>query len=626
MDHRVDLAPELVRSSLIRAWQRGTELAAAIFSAVTSLCVLGIILTLSAGVISRYVLNDSLSWTDEASRFFFIYMIALSLPVAMTRDDQLALTILRDGASPGLRRALEVTAEAVVAFTLAMLLFSSFTLLRLVGGVTAALEVPNWLVYAGVPVGAGAAIALAVAASIARGRGWMRALLPFALGLLAFLVIDVWELASFRGLSPSLVMGVTFMVMILIGTPIAFAMLASTFLATLGADLLPAAAVVQNVVSGAGKYLLLAIPLFLMTGNIMNESGLSARLIDLAHALVGHLRGGLAQVNIVQSFLFGGISGSSTSDAALDSKILVPQMVRNGYRAEFSCAITAASAVLPNIVPPSIAILIYASIADLSVAKLFIAAVVPGCLLAICLMVAVYVLARRRGYGQGSARATMRRRFSAVGRATPVLCVIAIIILGLRFGVVTPTEAGVVAVLWSFLLWRVLAADFRWSGVYASFTSSASESATIGLLIGAATPFAYVLISERLPQAVVAVVMDGINEGWIVLLVMNLIMLAAGTVLNVSAAMLILMPLFLPVIAALGIDPIQFGLIVVVNLVMGGITPPVGVLVFITATITRTPVHLVFRETGPLLVALLIGLALITYIPAITLEPVRWTF
>jgi tripartite ATP-independent transporter DctM subunit len=403
-------------------------------------------------------------------------------------------------------------------------------------------------------------------------------------------------------------------------------MLASTFLATPGADLLPAAAVVQNVVSGAGKYLLLAIPLFLMTGSIMNESGLSARLIDLAHALVGHLRGGLAQVNVVQSFLFGGISGSSTSDAALDSKILVPQMVRNGYRAEFSCAITAASAVLPNIVPPSIAILIYASIADLSVAKLFIAAVVPGCLLAACLMAAVHVLARRRGYGQGSARASVRQRLSAIWRAAPVLFVIVIIVLGIRFGVVTPTEAGVVAVLWSFLLWRVLAADFRWSGVYAAFTSCAAEAAMIGLLIGAATPFAYVLISERVPQAVVAAVMGGVSEGWVVLLVMNLIMLAAGTVLNVSAAMLILMPLFLPVVAALGIDTIHFGLIVVVNLVMGGITPPVGVLVFITATISRTPVHLVFRETGPLLVALLIGLALITYVPAITLEPVRWAF
>jgi tripartite ATP-independent transporter DctM subunit len=602
------------------------RLAAEVLLVLSALCLAGIIAAILLGVISRYGFNASLTWTDELGRILFITLIFLGLPANIARGEQLSLTYLVDRAAERVRYVFELLSNCVVAFTLFMVAFNSWTLIGLIRGTTAALQVPNWLIYSAAPVSGVVGLVVLALVLRAAGKSWPRALVPLFLGFVAFGAIDLYSLVRFTNASPSLVMGICFVVTLFIGTPIAFAMLASTFMAVLGADILPAPAVIQNMVAGAGKYLLLAIPFFLMTGQVLNQSGLSHRLMDFAKALVGHFRGGLAQVNVLSSLMFGGISGSSTSDAALDTKILVPQMVRHGYKAEFSCAITAASAVLPNVVPPSIAILIYAAIADESVARLFIAAIVPGLLLAGCLMSAVYVLAMLRGYGRGSTRASVRERLVAGGRALPVLFVVVIVVAGIRFGIITPTEAGAVAVAWSFAMWALLADNFRPRSIYEAFINCASEAATIGLLIGVAAPFAFVLISERVPQAFVSFALEGISDPWLILLMMNMIMLFAGTILNVSAAILILMPIFLPAVAAIGIDPVHFGLIVVVNLMLGGITPPVGILVYITSSISRTPVHRVFMEVLPLFAVLLLGLALVTYVPALSLSLGRWVF
>jgi tripartite ATP-independent transporter DctM subunit len=232
-----------------------------------------------------------------------------------------------------------------------------------------------------------------------RREGWAK-LVAIACGVASWWLVHRSGLVAIPRTSPTLVMMVAFFVTLFMGVPVAFSMLFSTFLANWGAHLLPPPAVVQNMVSGSGKFLLLAIPLFLTAGHLMNAGSLARRIMDLAFALVGHMRGGLAQVNVVNSLLMSGVSGSSSADVAVDSKILVPQMVRNGYSAAFSCAITAASGILPNVIPPSIALLLFASVADVSVGQLFVAGIGPGLLVGAALMITVAIMSHVRGAGR----------------------------------------------------------------------------------------------------------------------------------------------------------------------------------------------------------------------------------
>ena len=322
----------------------------------------------------------------------------------------------------------------------------------------------------------------------------------------------------------------------------------------------------------------------------MNAGGLTHRLMDFAFRLVGHMRGGFAQVNVVSSGLYAGISGSSYSEAALGTKLLVPQMVRHGYSAPFACAVTAASATVPNVIPPSIALLILAAAANLSVGSLWLAGVVPGLVMIFSLMICIYFIARIKGFGIAAERADAADRWRAFGRALPVLGLAVLILGGIRFG-----------------------------GLWETLRTAAVEAAMVGLLIGAAAPFAFVLVTEQIPQLITVSVATLSENPYVVLLLVNLLMLVFGMFLDIGAAILILTPLLMPLVTGLGVDPIHFGIVVVVNLMLGGLTPPVGMLAFITGTISRTPVHEVFRALVPLLAALIAALLVITYVPFVSL-------
>ena len=351
----------------------------------------------------------------------------------------------------------------------------------------------------------------------------------------------------------------------------------------------------------------------------MNAGGLTKRLMDFAFSLVGHLRGGFAQVNVVSSGLYAGISGSSYSEAALGTKLLVPQMIKRGYSPAFSCAVTAASATVPNVIPPSIALLILAAAANLSVGSLWLAGVLPGLVMISALMICVYIIARIKGYGIATPRVGGTHRWKAFAKALPVLGLAVLILGGIRFGIVTPTEAGVLAVVYSWVLGMFVYRNYGMTGLWKTLSTAGVEAAMIGLLIGAAAPFAFVLVTEQIPQLLALSVTSISENPWIVLLLMNLLMLFFGMFLDIGAAILILTPLLMPVAISLGIDPVHFGIVIVVNLMLGGLTPPVGTLAFITGTISRTPVHEVFRAMTPLLVALFAALLLITYVPTISL-------
>jgi tripartite ATP-independent transporter DctM subunit len=393
----------------------------------------------------------------------------------------------------------------------------------------------------------------------------------------------------------------------------------AVFLATWGADLLPVAAVVQNMVAGGSKFILLAIPFFLAAGYLMNSGGITSRLIDMADGLVGHLRGGLAQVNVFHSALLGGISGSSAADAASTTKMMVPEMIKRGYTPAFACAVTASGSILPNIIPPSVAFLVYASVADASVAQLFIGGIGPGILLTIFLMATVQAMAKRRGFEPARRRAPLSRMLRTTVNALPSLGLAVVILVGLRAGIVTATESAAVAVVWAFILGKWLYREYTWRTFYQDMADSAVDSALVGLLIAVSVPFAWVLIAEQVPQQFVTWTKDVVQSPVLILLVINLLLLVLGCFLELAAAILIVVPLFLPLIKAAGIDPIHFGVIVVVNLMIGTLTPPFGILVFICASIQRIPASAIFRETTPFLLASLAALALITAIPEISI-------
>lgn len=588
--------------------------------------LLAIIVVVFAGVVSRYAFNDSFSWTEEGGLWLFTFLIFSALPIATHRSKHIAIPMLRDMLPPGGQAVVNFLASIAITYTIIRLLTAGITIAGMTSGTSITLGLPSWWQYAVIPVSAVVLLIYQLLDGLEQPGQRGRALAAFAAAILVWLITDVWDLTEIRSSSPTLLLAVAFILTLAMGVPVAFCMLFAAFVASDAGDLLPPAAVVHNVVVGSSKFVLLAIPLFIAAAQIMNAGGLTVRLIALARALVGHLRGGLAQVNVLTSVFFGFDSGSSTADASLLAKMTVPEMVRNGYPAPFCCAVIASSAILPNIIPPSIAMLLFASVANVSVGKLFMAGILPGLLIAALLMVTVYVLARRHGYGHATPRPGWQSVSGPLKQAIPALMLSVLIIGGIRFGVVTATEAGVVAVIYALGIGVFYYRDLKFKEVWNGLRESSIDSAMVGFMIGVAAPFAWVLISGRVPQQFLQTMVVHVNEAWLILLLLNLVMLIAGAFLDLTAIMLIVVPLTLPLVLQLGVDPIHFGIIVVVNLMLGGLTPPYGLLVFIPSAITGTPVQATFRAVMPLFFVLVLGLVLITYVPSISLAFVRAFF
>ncbi len=586
----------------------------------------GIILVVLGGVVSRYVFNASFSWTEEGGIWLFTWLIFVVLPIATRRSRHVALNLAVDLLPPRGQAVVAILATATIVYTIIRLFTAGVGIASLTSGTSITLGLPSWWQYAVIPAAAAVLFLCQILEALEPGSDRRAGLTAIALAILAWLLIDMFEVVGIESGSPTVLLGLAFVATLLLGVPVAYCMLFAAFLASDAGDLLPPAAVVHNVVVGSSKFVLLAIPLFIAAAQVMNAGGLTVRLIALARSLVGHLRGGLAQVNVVTSVFFGFDSGSSTADASLLAKMTVPEMVRNGYPAPFCCAVIAASAILPNIIPPSIAMLIFASISNVSVGKLFLAGIVPGLLIAGLLMTVVYVQARRQGYGTANAKPSWRGIVSPLLMAVPVLLLSVMIIGGIRFGVVTATEAGVVAVVYALAIGVFFYRDLRLPAIWRGLRESSVDSGMVGFMIGVAAPFAWVLVSGRVPQGFLQFMLTYVSEGWAVLLCLNALMLFAGMFLDLTAIMLVVVPIALPLVLQLGVDPVHFGIIVVVNLMLGGLTPPYGLLVFIPSAITGTSVQATFRAVMPFLAILILGLVLITYVPAISLAVVHAAF
>lgn len=382
----------------------------------------------------------------------------------------------------------------------------------------------------------------------------------------------------------------------------------------------PVDLILQKFISSTSSFPLLAVPFFIMAGEIMNYSGISASMMKFADVLTGHLRGGLAQINIALSTLMGGISGSANADAAMQSKILVPEMEKRGYSKGFSTAITAASSAIAPIIPPGINLIIYALIARTSVGEMFIAGYVPAILMALCLMITVSLIAKKRGYVAIRDKiSTPKEIVAQFFKSIWALFLPFGIILGLRFGVFTPTEAGAIAVVFCILVGFFVYKKLKLSHFPSIIRDTVYSTAAVVLIIVAANVFSYYMNWERIPQQLTTFMTSFEFDKITMLFIINLLLLILGMFLEGGAVLIIIAPLLIPIITGLDIDKVHFGIILIVNIMIGGVTPPFGSMMFTVCSITKTPIIEFIKEVIPFIIALLIVLLIITYSPQLVM-------
>lgn len=408
-----------------------------------------------------------------------------------------------------------------------------------------------------------------------------------------------------------------FLLLLLAGVPI-FAATALASLSYIWLNNLPALIVVQQLFDSLDKFPLLAVPFFVLAGNLMNSSGITDRLYNFAHSLCGHVTGGLGHVNIVGSFIFSGMSGTAMADAAGVGTIELKAMRDQGYDDEFAVGITAASSTMGPIIPPSLPMILYGITANASIGALFVAGIVPGLLMAVALHTHVYVVAKRRGYPR-AVRATLRQMTVAFLRAIPVLLAPAIILGGILFGVFTPTEAAVIASLYALLIGFVVYRTMTPRRFIEELRSTFETTAVVMIMTAGAIVFGWVLVRENFASQFVAFMLAFASEPWQCMLVLNIALLICGMFMDPLPILLIFTPLVMPVLKAYAIDPVQFGVVMIMNLMIGMMTPPIGGLCFVLARISGLPLMRVFRACMPYYLPLGIVLVLISMFPPLTL-------
>ena len=411
----------------------------------------------------------------------------------------------------------------------------------------------------------------------------------------------------------------TFIVLLLIGTPVAFCLGISSFATVLYMGL-PPLVVFQRLNSGISIFALMAIPFFIYAGDLMVRGDIARRLVALAGAAVGHLRGGLGQVNILASVMFGGVSGSAAADASAVGGIMVPQMKERGYAADYAVNITVTSSIIALLLPPSHNMIIYSISAGgrLSIADLFTAGIIPGLLLALSLMITAWFVARKRGYPTDPFPG-----FRMVGilfvSALPGLILIGIIFGGVRSGVFTASESSNIAVVYALLVTTFVYRSLPWKEFVAATLGAVRTTAMVLLVIGCAAAFGWLLAYFKVPTAIVAFMQTVSDNPILVLLMINVALLILGTFMDMAPLIVIVTPIFLPIAQAFGVDPVHFGVILILNLGIGLCTPPVGAVLFVGCAVGRIPIWEAVRTIWPFYFASLVTLILVTYIPALSL-------
>ena len=411
----------------------------------------------------------------------------------------------------------------------------------------------------------------------------------------------------------------SFIALILLGMPVAYALGLSALVGAWWIDI-PFDALMIQVAGGVNKFSLLAIPFFVLAGAIMAEGGMSRRLVAFAGVLVGFVRGGLSLVNIVASTFFGAISGSSVADTASVGSVLIPEMERAGYPREFSTAVTVSGSVQALLTPPSHNSVLYSLAAGgtVSIASLFMAGIMPGVLLSAVMMGLCMIFARRRNYPKGEV-IPLRTALKIAGEAMWGLMAMVIILGGILTGVFTATESAAVAVVWSFFVTMFIYRDYKWRDLPKLMHRAVRTISIVMILIGFAASFGYILTLMEIPMKITTAFLTLSDNRYVILMCINVMLLLLGTVMDMAPLILILTPILLPVIIGIGVDPVHFGMIMLVNLGIGLITPPVGAVLFVGAAVGKVTIENTVKALLPFYLALFMVLMLVTYVPAISL-------
>ncbi|MCV4272225.1 TRAP transporter large permease [Pseudomonas capsici] len=411
----------------------------------------------------------------------------------------------------------------------------------------------------------------------------------------------------------------SFIALILLGMPVAYALGLSALIGAWWIEI-PFDALMIQVAGGVNKFSLLAIPFFVLAGAIMAEGGMSRRLVAFAGVLVGFVRGGLSLVNIVASTFFGAISGSSVADTASVGSVLIPEMERKGYPRDFSTAVTVSGSVQALLTPPSHNSVLYSLAAGgtVSIASLFMAGIMPGLLLSAVMMALCMVFARKRNYPKGEV-IPLRQALKIAADALWGLMAMVIILGGILSGIFTATESAAVAVVWSFFVTMFIYRDYKWRDLPKLMHRAVRTISIVMILIGFAASFGYILTLMEIPMKITTAFLTLSDNRYVILMCINVMLLLLGTVMDMAPLILILTPILLPVITGIAVDPVHFGMIMLVNLGIGLITPPVGAVLFVGAAVGKVSIEATVKALLPFYLALFMVLMMVTYIPAISL-------
>lgn len=560
------------------------------------------ILLVIVNVITRKLFNYIIIWSEEIATSCFVYSVFIGAAYAYRKHQHVGVDLLVERLPAGARRVVHLITNALLVIingyitVLSVQFIQSSWIKRM--PIT---KLPSSAVSTALIIGFGLFTRLFRQRPQAqrqprRGGGRM---------------------STFLSILPIIIA----LVLYFTGIPIAYALFAAalTYFGFIDTTTVPCL-LMQKFITSTQSFPFLAIPFFIMCGSIMNYGGISARLMDFADALTGHLPGGLAQINVLLSMLMGGCSGSANADAAMECKLLVPEMEKRGYGKGFSAAITAASSCVTPIIPPGINLIVYGLIAGASVGQLFAAGYIPGLLMAVMLMIAVAIISKKRGYAPSRPR---RATLGEIGRQALksfwALFFPLGIIMGMRFGIFTPTEAGGVGVLYCLIVGKFVYKGLKKEHFIPILRETISGTATVMLIIVSATVFGYYLNWENIPTMLLNAVTSFASNKFLVLLVMNVVLLIVGMFLEGGAALIILAPLMVPIVKAAGIDLVHFGIVCNVNIMIGGLTPPFGSMMFTCVSITGCKMQEFIKECVPFIIALLIALLLLTYIPGISM-------
>jgi len=416
-----------------------------------------------------------------------------------------------------------------------------------------------------------------------------------------------------------LILFVLFFACLLIGVPIAFGMgVAALGAVMLGGDL-PVSIVPHKMVNAINSFPLVALPLFILAGALAGETSIAPRLVRFADALVGHIRGGLGHVNVAASMFFGGISGSAVADTAAIGGLMIPSMEKQGYSRADAGAVTVTSSVIGILIPPSIPMVLYGVTVGTSIGALFLAGLVPGILVGLMLMAAVYVMSKRKGWPQRERRAPVSELWAAFKEAFPSLLLPVFLLGAIVSGITTATEAGVIGVVYALFLGGVVYRDYKWNELFDILVSSAINTAIPLLVLATTSVAAWIIAIEQFPATLVGFFKTMAFGDITLFLVINFFLLVVGMLMDLVPALILFAPILLPVAVSAGMDPIQFGVMMVVNLGIGLVTPPVGNCLYLGAVIAKVDLMTLVRASLPFLAVNIFTLLLVTYIPAISL-------